>query len=79
MLDSTVQLTSCDSEPCQNGGYCNSDPKTPDVYECQCGDWFKGTNCEGKWEGLFKLSQLHLASVSLLQEIDPKKEYDIKL
>lgn len=56
MLDSTVQLTSCDSDPCQNGGYCNSDPKTPDVYECQCGDWFKGTNCEGKWEGFFKLS-----------------------
>lgn len=43
----TVQLTACDSDPCLNGGYCESDPQTPEIYECRCGDWFKGANCEG--------------------------------
>ena len=42
-----VKLSACDSDPCINGGYCKSDTENPELYECRCGDWFKGTNCEG--------------------------------
>ena len=33
----------CNSDPCQNGGVCESGPLT---YICKCTDGFKGTNCD---------------------------------
>lgn len=43
-----VSQTICDTgKPCLNGRKCLSSTKSPEQYKCDCGDWFKGKNCEG--------------------------------
>lgn len=45
----TVKKTKCDEEPCKDRGYCLSDKRDPSWYKCYCHDWFKGTDCESKF------------------------------
>ena len=37
----------CDTSPCENGGTCVVHFNDPEKYYCECGDWFKGNNCDG--------------------------------
>ena len=44
----SVAQTICDTDkPCLNGLNCSSNTSNPAQYNCDCGDWFKGKNCEG--------------------------------
>ena len=36
----------CVSQPCRNGGTCVFNSSSPHNYTCECGDDFRGDNCE---------------------------------
>ena len=39
----------CDTSPCKNGGTCVVHFNDPNRYYCECGDWFMGDNCDGRY------------------------------
>ena len=39
--------TGCDSDPCQNNGFCVVDKDDNLEYTCECQEMFSGKNCEG--------------------------------
>jgi len=39
----------CDTSPCKNGGTCVVHFNDPNRYYCECGDWFMGDNCLGRY------------------------------
>ena len=39
----------CATAPCQNGGTCVVHFNDPNRYYCECGDWFTGDNCQGRY------------------------------
>ena len=41
-------LNVCDSTPCKHGGTCVVHFSDPSRYYCECGDWFTGSDCEGR-------------------------------
>ena len=48
LISVLVAQTFCDTNnPCLNGGHCSSNIDSPTQYTCDCGDWFRGRNCEG--------------------------------
>ena len=65
-----VAQTICDTDkPCLNGGQCSSSSSKPHKYSCDCGDWFKGINCQGKFR-FFSIQILStMGTVSYVQEL----------